>query len=230
MPKRTLESIRDKVSGRLSFHRRPVSTSQSPPSPSHSLQIPSALSESSPTSAPSGLLEASPAPPPSQRPPEEPSSESQLQRSPGGAFDIFVDGTGPPHTTANLAGNIAYKGCKAFLDVLDKVGYALPPLKAAAAGLRSVMTVIDVCTTASQRVTVGELMSVMRQNVVQNEADYDAIRQKLEAILSMAQKHRQDGSQRSLDHRVEELGMCVVLSYFMSCRSLVPQCHQVSHG
>ena len=84
------------------------------------------------------------------------------------------------------------------------------------------MTVIDVCTIASQQVTVGELMSLMGQNVVQNEADYDAIKQKLEAILSMAQKHRQDGSQRSLDRRVEELGMCVVLLYFMSCHSLVP--------
>ena len=49
------------------------------------------------------------------------------------------------------------------------------------------------------------------QNVVQNKADYDIIRQKLEAILSIAQKHWQDGSQRPLDHRVEELAMCVVL-------------------
>ena len=54
-------------------------------------------------------------------------------------------------------------------------------------------------------------MALMRQNVVQNKADYDAIRQKLEAILSMAEKHRQDGSQRALDRRVEELAMCVVL-------------------
>ena len=51
---------------------------------------------------------------------------------------------------AKLAGDIAYKGLKASLDVIDKVGYALPPLKAAAAGLSSVLTVIDVCTAASQ--------------------------------------------------------------------------------
>ena len=106
---------------------------------------------------------------------------------------------------------MAYKGFKALLVVLDKVGYALPPLKAAAAGLSSVMTVIDVCTTASQWVTVRELMGLMRQNVVQNKADYDAIRQKLEVIISMAEKHRQDGSHRPLDRRVEELAMCVVL-------------------
>ena len=56
-----------------------------------------------------------------------------------------------------------------------------------------------------------ELTSLMRQNVVQNKADYDAIRQKLEAILSMAQKHRQEGSQRPLDRRVENLAMCVVM-------------------
>ena len=95
--------------------------------------------------------------------------------------------------------------------VLDKVGYALPPLNAAAAGLSSVMTVIDVRTAASQWVAVRELMGLMRQNVVQNRADYDTIREKLEAILSMAEKHRQDGSQRALDLRVEKLAMCVVL-------------------
>ena len=124
---------------------------------------------------------------------------------------MFVDGAGPPQTTANVAGDIAYKGFKALLDVLEAVGYALPPLKAAASGLSRVMTVIDVCTAASQWITVRELMSLMRQNVVQNKADYDAIRQKLEAILSVAQKYRQDGSQRSLDRRVEELAMYVVL-------------------
>ena len=53
-------------------------------------------------------------------------------------------------------------------------------------------------------------MSLMRQSVVQNREDYDAIRQKLEVILSMAEKHRQDGSQRPLDRRVDELAMCVV--------------------
>ena len=51
----------------------------------------------------------------------------------------------------------------------------------------------------------------MKQTVVQNKADYDAIRKKLEAILSITQKHRQDGSQRALDRRVEILAMCVLL-------------------
>ena len=86
-----------------------------------------------------------------------------------------------------------------------------PPVKAAAAAISSVLTVIEVCTAASQSVIVRELMCLMRQNVVQNEADYDAIRHKLEAIRSIAQKHWQDGSQRPLDRRVEELAMCVVL-------------------
>ena len=34
---------------------------------------------------------------------------------------------------------------------------------------------------------------------------------KLEAILSMAQKHRQDGSQRALGRHVENLEICAVL-------------------
>ena len=194
-------------------------------SPSHSLGIPSTLSEGSPIPVPSELLEA---PPPSPRPSAEPSSNSQ--RPPVGTFDIFVDGAGPPQTAANVAGDVAYKGFKALIVVLDTVGYALPPMKAAAAGLSRVMTVIDVRIAASQWVTVRGLMSLMRQNVVQNKADYDAIRRKLEAILSVAQKHRQDGSQRLLDRRVGDLAMCVVLLCFMSYRSFVPQCYQTSHG
>ena len=44
---------------------------------------------------------------------------------------------------------MAYKGLKALLDVLETVGYALPPMKAAAAGLSRVMTLIHVCIAAS---------------------------------------------------------------------------------
>ena len=106
---------------------------------------------------------------------------------------------------------MAYKGFKALLDVLETVGYAVPPMKAAAAGLSKVLALIDVCTAMSQWMTVWELMSLMRQKVGQNKADYDAIRQKLEVIISMAEKHRQNGSHRPLDRRVEELAMCVVL-------------------
>ena len=102
---------------------------------------------------------------------------------------------------------MAYKGFKALLDVLETVGYAVPPMKAAAAGLSKVMALIDVCTATSQWVTARELMSLMRQKVGQNKADYDAIRQKLEVIISMAEKHRQDGSHRPLDRRVKELAM-----------------------
>jgi hypothetical protein len=39
---------------------------------------------------------------------------------------------------------IAYEGFKGLLDALNTIGSALPPLKVAAAGLRSVMTVINV--------------------------------------------------------------------------------------
>ena len=133
MPKQRWESIRDQIKARLSLFKRPVPTRSS--SPSRPLGVPPALSEGSPA----------PAPPP--RPSAEP--------SPGGTFGIFVDGAGPPQTTVKLAGDVAYKGFKALLDVLDTVGYAVPPMKAAAAGLSKVMALIDVCTATSQWVTVG---------------------------------------------------------------------------
>ena len=56
----------------------------------------------------------------------------------------------------------------------------------------------------------ARLISSTKQKVVQNKKDYDEIIQKLEAIVSMAQKYQQHGSQRALDRRVEELSMCVV--------------------
>ena len=146
---------------------------------------------------------------------------------------MLIDDLDPHRSTAKLAGDIAYKGLKAVLDVIDEVGYALPPLKAAAAGLGSVLTVIDVCTAASQWMTVRELMNLMRQKTIKNKADYDVIRQTLEVILSMAQKHqhRQDETQRrALDRRVEILAKCVVLRFFMSYCSLFPQCYRASHG
>ena len=177
---------------------------------------PLSLLDASPSPALSGLSGASPAPPPSvsedtPRPSAEPSSHPQRPRDT--SFDgIFVDGAGPPQTAANLAGDIAYKGLKATLVLIDEVGYALPPLKAVAAALNSIMTVVDVCTAASQWVAVWELMSLMRQKVAQNKAEYDAIKRKLDAILSIAQKHAENGpQQRPLDLRVKGLAKCVML-------------------
>ena len=67
---------------------------------------------------------------------------------------MLIDGADPPQTMANAARDIAYKGLKGLLDVLDRVGYAVPPLKAAASGLSRVMTVIDVGIAASQWMTM----------------------------------------------------------------------------
>ena len=77
------------------------------------------------------------------------SGPSEIQAS-GSTFGLLVDGMDPPQTLAREASDIAYKGLKGLLDVLDRVGYALPPLKAAAAGLSSVLEVIDVRTSSWQ--------------------------------------------------------------------------------
>ena len=47
------------------------------------------------------------------------------------------------------------------------------------------------------------------QNVAQNKNDYEAITQKLESIVTIAQKYQQHGCQRALDRRIEDLSMCV---------------------
>ena len=48
------------------------------------------------------------------------------------------------------------------------------------------------------------------QNVVQNKKDYEAITQRLEAIVTIAQRYQQHGCQRALDRRIEDLSMCVI--------------------
>ena len=48
------------------------------------------------------------------------------------------------------------------------------------------------------------------QNVVQNKNDYEAMTQKLEAIITIAQKYQQHGCQRAIDRRIEDLSMSVV--------------------
>ena len=48
------------------------------------------------------------------------------------------------------------------------------------------------------------------QNVVKNKKDYEVITQKLETIITIAQKYQQHGCQRALDRRIEDLSTCVV--------------------
>ena len=50
-----------------------------------------------------------------------------------------------------------YNGSKILLDVIDKVGYAVPPLKAAAAGIGRIMTVVDVRNSRRLATAMGEL-------------------------------------------------------------------------
>ena len=48
------------------------------------------------------------------------------------------------------------------------------------------------------------------QNVGKNKKDYEAITQKLESIIIIAQKYQQHGCQQALDRRIEDLSTCVV--------------------
>ena len=74
-----------------------------------------------------------------------PTSSSEPPDSLAGvsAFGNFIDGVDAPQTVTKTV----YNASKILLDVLDKIGYAVPPLKAAAAGIRRIMTVVDVCTS-----------------------------------------------------------------------------------
>ena len=136
-----------------------------------------------------------------------PTCLSELPDSRAGVstFGNFIDGIDARRTVANTV----YNGSKILLDVIDKVGYAVPPLKAAAAGIRHIITVVDVCTSHLET-TMLSLTTPASQNVVQNKKDYEAIAQKLEAIITIVQKYQQHGCQRAIDRRIEDLSKCVV--------------------
>ena len=91
---------------------------------------------------------------PTSPPPSGPSTTSPISSSepsnslPGvGTFGSFIDGIDGPQTVAKTV----YNGSKILLDVIDKVGYAVPPLRAAAAGIGRIMTVVDVCNSRPWR-------------------------------------------------------------------------------
>ena len=97
---------------------------------------------------------------PSPTPPSGPSTTSPTSSSEppdslagGGAYVSFIDGIGAPQSVAKTV----YNGSKILLDVIDKVGYAVPPLKAAAAGIGRIMTVVDVRTSRRLATTTVDL-------------------------------------------------------------------------
>ena len=102
----------------------------------------------------------------------------------------------------------------------------VPGLKVAAVGMRRIMTVVDVCTSQCLNYIL-ELRHPASQNVVQNKKDFEAIAQKLESIITIAQKYQQYGCQRALDRRIEDLSTCsfIMLHGLLRC-SRVPQCYQ----
>ena len=73
------------------------------------------------------------------------------------AFGNFIDGVGTPQTAETV-----YNDSKVLLDVIDKVGYAVPALKAAAVGIRRIMTVVDVCISQRLAITMLELSTLPR--------------------------------------------------------------------
>ena len=143
--------------------------------------------------------------------PGQPTSSSEPPNSSPGVstFGSFIDGVDAPQTVAETV----YNGSKILLDVIDKVGYAVPPLKAAAAGIGRIMTVVDVCNSRRLAIAMRTKHTPASQNVVQNKKDYESIAQKLESIITIAQKYQQHGCQRALDRRIEDLSTYVVSSW-----------------
>jgi hypothetical protein len=79
----------------------------------------------------------------------------QSQSSPAGDdninhFHSLLSHADASRTMLEDIGCAAYEGFKGAVAVADAVGYALPPLKAAAAGAGRIMTVYDVCIPRSK--------------------------------------------------------------------------------
>jgi hypothetical protein len=154
---RPFQSIHDTL--RNTFKRRTPSRSSTPSTPAARLSD----SESGSALPHTGVGTDAPQPrPTSQRPLSRLSNSSNVATSPGDGADAskpqnpparydtynqLLNDADTPQTLAKDVGDMVYVGFKGLLAMLNTVGYALPPLKAAAAGLSSVLTVIDVCTS-----------------------------------------------------------------------------------
>ena len=111
-------------------------------------------------------------------------------------------------------GSTTYEGLKMAIQGIHDFSGSFPPLHTTAGLLLTISKVVDV---RALRVNTLLTFNFAHQRVSANKMDLEQLRVKLQSILSIIGKYRENDGLRALDHRVEKFCLYVRSSF---CPSL----------
>ena len=118
-------------------------------------------------------------------------------------------------------GSTAYEGLKIAIQGIYDCSGLFPPLQTTAGVLLTICKVVDVCASGSCAQYVNTLLTFpfTRQRVSANSTDLEQLGVKLQSILSIIRKYRNNGGLHALDDRVEKFCLYVGSSFCL-CQCL----------
>ena len=115
-------------------------------------------------------------------------------------------------------GSTAYEGLKMTIQGIYDFSGSFPPLQTTAGILLTISKVVDVRGSMCFTCVVETVLTFhfVHQRVSANRADLEQLGVKLQSILSIISKYRENGGLRALDYRVEKFCLYVGSSFFPS--------------
>ena len=120
-------------------------------------------------------------------------------------------------------GSTAYEGLKMAIQEIYDFSGAFPPLQTTAGVLLTISKVVDVRGSCALCVNTLMTFHFTHQRVSANRTDLEQLRVKLQSILSIIRKYRENDGLRALDYRVENFCLYVVESRFCPCLFDAPE-------
>ena len=106
-------------------------------------------------------------------------------------------------------GSTAYEGLKMAIQGIHDFSGSFPPLQTTAGVLLTISKVVDVRGSRALRVNTLIMILIAYQRVSANRMDLEQLGVKLQSILSIISKYRENGGLRALDYRVEKFCLYV---------------------
>jgi hypothetical protein len=110
-------------------------------------------------------------------------------------------------------GSTTYEGLKTAIQGVYDCSGIFPPLQTTAGVLLTISKVVDVCGICALRVNALLMFHFAHQRVSANRTDLEQLGVKLQSILSIISKYRENAGLRALDYRVEKFCLYVWSSF-----------------
>ena len=107
-------------------------------------------------------------------------------------------------------GSTAYEGLKMAIQGIYDFSGSFPPLQTTAGVLLTISKVVDVRGSCALCVNTRMTFYITHQRVSANRTDLEQLGVKLQSILSIIRKYRENDGLRALDYRVENFCLYVV--------------------